>query len=604
MAYSIEYIYKIIDQYSPQLKKMTGAMNKYDKQITQIQSKLGSFQQRLNKTGKQLANVRTVVASLGTQRFLAGAMEEALEFNKAMNMTRAVISGITENQMSKLKEKALEWGAATQFSSIQVSEAMAEFGKKGLNANQILEVMEGNMSLAAAGELTLAEAASFTMGIINQFGMELSDAQGMADTLALAASNSATSVKNIASAMNNTGLQAKVAGLSVQDTTIALMMLAQQNLEGSRAGTYMMNALKSLQVMAPRTQKGFEALGINIDQFRDSTTGQITNFFGLITAMKESGASGAQLAKMFPTQALKAMQVLVETDTAELEKFQGIMGDTTGASKEMADKLLSGPVGTMVRFESVTQNLRVAMGEVVAQALTPLMEKLNSVLGSLQKNNPLILKMVTYFLMAIVAIGAIAVPLGMFLSVMSSLTGIIKLVIGLTKIWSAVQLVFNAIMAVNPVVWVVLGIMALIAAIVLAIIHWDKVVVAIKKVWTWLSNLMKNPLIAIPALIFAPFISIPLMIIKQWQPIQDFFMGLGETIANIKMPTPGEIFQGAVDGIGGIFGPKTEKIEKKTNAPVKVQTEHNLSVYTEKDIKVSQYEKRGNLGYNYVGMGG
>ena len=84
----------------------------------------------------------------------------------------------------------------------------------------------------------------------------------------------------------------------------------------------------------------------------------------------------------------------------------------------------------------------------------------------------------------------------------------------------------------------------------------------------------------------------------------DFFMNFGEVIKNIKIPNPKDIFQGAIEGIGGIFGPKTEDLKSKTNAPIKVQTEHNLSVYTERDMKVAQYQKNGDLGYNYVGAGG
>ena len=650
--FSVEYLYRIVDKYSPILNKMAAAGKKFDASAAKIQGSLGRMEDKFKSAGAKMANLHTGLASLGAGVFLKSTIDEAKQFQQALNLTKAV-TGATSVQMDNMRAKALEWGASTQFSSLQVSQAMAELGKMGNDTNQIISLMPGTMALAAAGEISMAEAANYSMATINQMGLQLSDAGMVADVFATGASNAATSVAGLASAFTNTGLQAKLSGLDMQDTTAALMALAAAGLEGQVGGTMMMNALKSLQVMTPKVREGFEDMGIDIDNFRDSTTGQMTDFYGLIQAMKDANATGAQLGKMFDVRAMKAMAVLVETDTEKLQGFRDVLVDTTGASQEMQDTLLEG-LKPFVEFESVTQNLKVIMGGFVMEALTPLLEKFNEWLGNMQKNNPETLKWITYLLMGVTALGAVLIPLGLMISAMGSLFGAIKLAMGVTKIfgiiqavfagvmgtsgvaianttiatnaymlgtkiaaaatkvWAGVQLAFNAVMSANPIALVIIAIAALIAIVILVVKNWDAVTAAVKRVWNWFMKLLDNPLIATAALVFAPFFAIPAMIIKHWEPIKAFFIGLWETLKPI------------IDGIGGFFGGVGGKIsdfftrgreigEMPTTgranmgeAPMpnyygrgaNATANATVSVYTEKGLTAKPFQPSGDLGYN------
>lgn len=104
----------------------------------------------------------------------------------------------------------------------------------------------------------------------------------------------------------------------------------------------------------------------------------------------------------------------------------------------------------------------------------------------------------------------------------------------IASVWS-----FTAALLANPVTWIVVGIVALIAAIVLLWQNWDSVVAWIQGVWDgfvngikagfdWIRNLFSGMptwlQVAIAA--FMPFIGIPLMIIDNWDSIKDFFANL------------------------------------------------------------------------------
>lgn len=576
--FSIEYLYSIADRFSAPLKKMAGIGAKFDGQISKIQAGLGKMEDKFKSSGAKLANLQTGLASIGAGVFLKGALEESIQFQKSLNMTKAVTSSSAE-QMEIMRSKALEWGSQTQFSSLQVAGAMAELGKMGNKTNQIIDLMPGTMALAAAGEISMAEAATFSMQAINQMGLELSDAEMVADTFATGAANASTSVAGLASAFSNTGLAARGAGLDMNTTTIALMALASQGQEGAHGGTMLKNSLLELQKMTPKVRKGFDGLGIDIDNFRNATTGQVTDLFGLIDALKETGDVGIKaLGDMFGKQALQGMSALVGTSTEKMNEFRDSMKNVSGGAERMKDDLMAG-LEPFTQFESVIGNLKVIVGSFVLEAINPLLEKFNKWLGDIQQNNPQLLKMITYFLMGVTALGAILIPLGLIISSMGSLFGVIKVALGVTKIfgiaqavlsgifglsgtaiatttatttayligakiaaaatkvWSGIQMAFNAIMSANPIALIVIGIVALIVIIILLVKNWDKVKAAIgtaweaikgfiAKMWNILSGLLDNPFFVAIGLIALPWITVPALIIKHWAVIRDFFISL------------------------------------------------------------------------------
>lgn len=98
---------------------------------------------------------------------------------------------------------------------------------------------------------------------------------------------------------------------------------------------------------------------------------------------------------------------------------------------------------------------------------------------------------------------------------------------------------FTAALLANPITWIVVGIVALVAALILLWQNWDSVVSWIQGVWNgfvngisagfdWIRNLFSSMptwlQIAIAA--FMPFIGIPMLIITHWDSIVAFFSSL------------------------------------------------------------------------------
>jgi len=106
-----------------------------------------------------------------------------------------------------------------------------------------------------------------------------------------------------------------------------------------------------------------------------------------------------------------------------------------------------------------------------------------------------------------------------------------------TKVWAIAQGILNAVMTANPIGLIIIAIAALVAGIVLLVQNWDLVVSVFKKgvekIAGFFSGLLDNPFFAVIGTIFMPFITIPALIIKHWEPVKAFFSGILDTISKI-----------------------------------------------------------------------
>lgn len=163
---------------------------------------------------------------------------------------------------------------------------------------------------------------------------------------------------------------------------------------------------------------------------------------------------------------------------------------------------------------------------------------------------------------------------------------ILKVVAGVVALSTALKLLIgimaavNLVMAANPITWIVLGIVALIAAIAAAIIYWDEikavlisfgqaVVEKVISVFEWLKETftsLPGPVKAAIAIISGPIgwlIGAAALIMENWEPIKDFFVNLWGGIASTfdaGLTGVKDFSAEAWDGIVGIFNAALEKM--------------------------------------------
>src|SRR5690606_28547563 len=142
--------------------------------------------------------------------------------------------------------------------------AQAELVKAGVSVSDVLGgALTGSLSLAAAGQLDLADAATISAQAMNVFGLGGDQVAHIADVLAAGANKSAADVGQLGDALRQGGLVAKQTGLSMEETVGVLSMFADSALVGSDAGTSLRTMLQRLVPQSDEAADAMARLGLD-----------------------------------------------------------------------------------------------------------------------------------------------------------------------------------------------------------------------------------------------------------------------------------------------------------------------------------------------------
>lgn len=311
-------------------------------------------------------------AALGLLAVFAAAVLVTANFDKSMSGVQAVSSANTA-QMSQLRTAALEAGKATAFSASQAADAEGELARAGVSVADITGgALTGSLALAAAGQLSLSDAATVSAMAMNTFGLKGADVGHIADVLAAGANKSAADVNGLSLALRQGGLVAKQTGLSFEDTVGLLAAFADNALIGSDAGTSMKTMLQRLTPQSQQAKDMMAQLGLKTYDAQGNFVGltqlaaNMQKAFGKLTPEARNSAMGI----IFGSDAIRGATVLYQQGAAGIQSYIDEVNDQ-GAATRMASTQLNNLSGDLHAFRG---SLEVALIDGGGAANTVLRE--------------------------------------------------------------------------------------------------------------------------------------------------------------------------------------------------------------------------------------
>jgi TP901 family phage tail tape measure protein len=212
-----------------------------------------------------------------------------------------------------LRKAALQAGKDTAYSATEAGKGIEELSKAGISTADILGGgLKGALSLAAAGQLDVGEAAETAATAMTQFNLKGNQVGHVADLLAAGAGKAQGSVHDMGYALKAGGLVASQMGLSIEDTTGALAAFASAGLIGSDSGTSFKSMLQALQNPSSKSAKVMKELGLNVYDAQGQFVG-LTQLAGQLQARMQ-GLTQAQrdqaMAQIFGSDGIRAATVL------------------------------------------------------------------------------------------------------------------------------------------------------------------------------------------------------------------------------------------------------------------------------------------------------
>ncbi len=417
---------------------------------------IGESADSVSKNVKKISAVDFKMAA-DAVRDLTNQFSESMQPGKNFEVSMKDVQSITRQSNEEMeamgksaRELAKQFGgdAAAQVESF--GSIIARFGPEVAKDTESMQSM-GN-SVATMAKLmkgdTVGAMDALTTAML-QYGVNVNNAKEasqamiyMMNVMAAAGNEGASEVSDTSEALKNVGIVAKQAGLTFEETNAALQGLAQGGRKGAEAGVSLRNVLtrmEGLDIIPRRAREKIEALGVNFDIVADKTKPFLTRLRELEKIQKDATLA----SEMFGVENVAAAKVLFQTVDFQEKVKTAITGTT--AAYDSAAIVMDSQSEKMARMDAWINDLKISFFNI-AGSMTPF----------------------------IVGLGTIAFTIAntaAAITGISQLIGFVKTLTVATQMQTAAQWALNIAQSLSPTTWIIAGIVALVAIIVVA---WNK----------------------------------------------------------------------------------------------------------------------------------
>ena len=321
-------------------------IDKFIAELNKTNKALGRFASTATSTLKTLQS--QIVGTFGAYQIYRGlehGVKTMAAFEKQMD-TVAAITGASSGELKQLTDNAINLAGA--FNSIDIARMETELARLGLSTKEIIASTEAIVNLATATGEDLAKSADTVGSVLRIYNITAAESGKVTDIMAGAFNTSALALDNFTEAIKYVGPVAHNAGLSLEQTSAMLGVLADSGIRGSMAGTSLRKIISDLgKGAAPELTR----------RLREMAAAGITGADAMDEVGRTAYASLLILANNTPK---------IDAQTKALEKTEGaaaatakIMGDNlaTDANKAAAawDAMFISGSKLLPVFRSVVQ---------------------------------------------------------------------------------------------------------------------------------------------------------------------------------------------------------------------------------------------------------
>ena len=265
---------------------------------------------------------------------------------------------------------------------LEAAQGLQELAQAGLTADQSLAALNTTLQLATLGEMSVAEAALTTTAALSTFHLGVQEASRVGDVFAKTASISNTTVKGIAEAMKQAGSAASIYGVSLEETSAQIAILAQNGIRGSAAGTAIRNAMTEIHAPTKKAQEIMKQF--NIEMYDD---GKARNYIEVLKDLRQTyytldeAGQNALLKGMFNERSRRAIQIYMQN----LDELASTVDKVTDSQFFLLDanlKLLNTVEGASNRMSSVLQQSLVEAFDELKPSIMSTIRALESMFAS------------------------------------------------------------------------------------------------------------------------------------------------------------------------------------------------------------------------------
>ena len=357
--------------------------------VTSPLGKIGSI------AGNPLAQAGAVA---GVSFGVADTVDTYKDFESMMSSVKA-ISNANESDFAALTEKAKQMGADTKFSAYESAEAFNYMAMAGWKTKDMMGGIEGIMSLAAASGEDLGSTSDIVTDALTAFGMQASESTHFADVLAQASANANTNVSMLGESFKYVAPVAGTMGYSIEDTSLALGLMANAGIKGSMSGTALKTSIANLASPTANMAAAMDKYGISLTDNEGnmkSLKGVMDNLRTSLGGLSETEQTAAA-STIFGKEAMSGMLAIINAAEEDYNKLTEAVYNADGASQKMADTMMDNLDGSFELLSGVADEVKMTLGErlspylrgaadALAAEMPGVKEKINEIMDYVDTN--------------------------------------------------------------------------------------------------------------------------------------------------------------------------------------------------------------------------
>ena len=432
-----------IEETNSALERRKTLMDREMDAIRRRQAAMDRGKQQMKSGSMKLATA--AAASYAGAKFI----QPSFDFGETMSKVQALTRLDKNDPMfAKLREQAQELGATTWASASQAADAQAFYAMAGFDPQAIIDALPSTLDLAKAGGVDVGRAADIGSNILSAFGMDPSEMTRVSDVLVSIFTRTNTSIESLGETMKYVAPIASKLNIPLEETAAMAGILGNIGIQGSQAGTSLKTLQANLASPTGSAKKALKALKVETQDANGNFRAMPDILMDIIRATEKMGSAERLgfLTDIAGKEAAAGFAGFIDENGYNefikiIDAAYRSQGESARVSAVMSDNIKGDWTGLMSAIESV----QITIGDLNDGPLRGLVQTMTKIVQKTSKwikENPKLVKIISYVIGAVVALtavfGALAIMMG----------------------------IINIVFLANPVTWIVLGIVAAIAALI------------------------------------------------------------------------------------------------------------------------------------------
>lgn len=356
----------------------TDSIRTYRRQLVELMNESRDANVEIEKTGQKLSrlfgqHLSTAVAVAAVhalRQSLRKVYDTIVELDKAL-VDLQVSSGKSRSELKSLMMQYSEFAKSLGTTTIAVTQAADTWLRQGYALSEVETLITDSIHLSVLGKIGSEEATKALTSTMKGYGIAVQDASTIVDKFTTVDMNAATSAGDLATAMAECAVSAKLMGIDINNLTGYLAIVLETTGDGAESvGVFMktliarMANIKAGKLVDPEDQSDISDVERVLTNYGIALRDQQGNFRNFQQVLDETAQKWREFGEAGKTSAQSAIAVAFG-GTRNQEKFKVLMeGYQTAA--EYADIAANSTGNAAEKYEAYMDGIEAYINQLTA----------------------------------------------------------------------------------------------------------------------------------------------------------------------------------------------------------------------------------------------